>query len=41
LKGRFDGSVSNFRIFPSDASMYLFLWDSRSPGEKGIDMAIE
>jgi len=41
LKGYFDGSVSNFRRFPSDASMYLFLWDPLSPGEKGIDMLIE
>jgi uncharacterized membrane protein len=37
LKGRFDGSFANFRRFPSDASMYLFLWDPQSPGEKGID----
>ena len=41
LKGYFDGSVSNFRRFPSDASMYLFLWDPSSPEEKGIDMPIE
>jgi hypothetical protein len=41
LKGYFDGSVSNFRRFPSDASMYLFLWDPSSPDEKGIDMPIE
>ena len=38
LKGYFDGSFANFRRFPSDASMYLFLWDPKSPGEKGIDM---
>jgi mannosyltransferase len=31
LKGYFDGSVAMFRQFPSDASMYLFLWDPRSP----------
>ncbi len=36
LKGYFDGSFSNFRRFPSDASMYLFLWDPKSPNEKGI-----
>ena len=41
LKGYFDGSFANFRRFPSDASMYLFLWDPKSPGEKGIDMQIE
>jgi hypothetical protein len=41
LKGYFDGSVSNFRRFPSDASMYLFLWDPKSPQEKGIEMPIE
>jgi hypothetical protein len=41
LKGFFDGSFANFRRFPSDASMYLFLWDPKSPGEKGIDMPIE
>ena len=41
LKGYFDGSFSHFRRFPSDASMYLFLWDPKSVGEKGIDMAIE
>jgi hypothetical protein len=41
LKGYFDGSFANFRRFPSDASMYLFLWDPMSPNEKGIDMPIE
>jgi hypothetical protein len=41
LKGYFDGSVLNFDRFPTDASMYLFLWDPKSPGEKGIDMPIE
>jgi hypothetical protein len=40
LKGVFDGSFANFRRFPSDASMYLFLWDPKSPGERGIDMSI-
>jgi hypothetical protein len=40
LKGYFDGSFLNFNKFPTDASMYLFLWDPKSPGEKGIDMAI-
>jgi hypothetical protein len=41
LKGFFDGSFSNFRRFPEDASMYLFLWDPKSQGEKGIDIPIE
>jgi mannosyltransferase len=41
LKGYFDGSFSNFRRFPSDASMYLFLWDPRSPNGKGIDISLE
>jgi uncharacterized membrane protein len=40
LKGYFDGSFLNFNKFPTDASMYLFLWDPISPGEKGIDMPI-
>jgi hypothetical protein len=41
LKGYFDGSFAMFRKFPSDASMYLFLWDPQSPGEKGLDMRID
>jgi len=41
LKGYFDGSFSNFRRFPSDASMYLFLWDSKSPDEKGMDIPMK
>jgi hypothetical protein len=41
LKGVFDGSVSHFRRFPEDASMYLFLWDPQSSGEKGIDIPIK
>jgi hypothetical protein len=40
LKGYFDGSFLNFNKFPTDASIYLFLWDPKSPGEKGIDMPI-
>jgi hypothetical protein len=40
LKGYFDGSFLNFNRFPVDASIYLFLWDPKSPGEKGIDMPI-
>jgi hypothetical protein len=32
LMGVFDGSVSNFRRFPSDASMYLLLWDPEIKG---------
>ncbi|MBP1695512.1 MAG: hypothetical protein H6Q41_700, partial [Deltaproteobacteria bacterium] len=41
LKGFFDGSFAMFRRFPSDASMYLFLWDPQSPGGKGIDIPIK
>jgi len=41
LKGYFDGSFLNFNKFPTDASIYLFLWDPKLPGEKGIDMPIE
>ena len=41
LKGYFDGSFAMFRRFPSDASMYLFLWDPKSRGEKGVDTPIE
>jgi hypothetical protein len=41
LKGYFDGSFLNFNKFPDDAPMYLFLWDPKSPDEKGIDMPIE
>jgi uncharacterized membrane protein len=41
LKGYFDGSFLNFNRFPTDASIYLFLWDPKSPGEKGINMQIE
>ena len=41
LKGYFDGSFLNLNRFPTDASMYLFLLDPQSPGEKGIDLPIE
>jgi hypothetical protein len=41
LKGYFDGSFLNLHRFPTDASMYLFLWDPKSSGEKGIDMPNE
>lgn len=41
LKGYFDGSFLNFDRFPTDASIYLFLWDPKSPDEKGIDLPIE
>jgi hypothetical protein len=40
-KGYFDGSFLNFNKFPTDASIYLFLLDPQSPGEKGIDMPID
>jgi len=41
LKGYFDGSFLNFTRFPTDASIYLFLWDPKSPDEKGIDLQID
>ncbi|MFZ3137512.1 MAG: glycosyltransferase family 39 protein [Thermodesulfovibrionales bacterium] len=41
LKGYFDGCFLNFNKFPTDDSMYLFLWDPKSPDEKGIDLPIE
>jgi hypothetical protein len=41
FKGYFDGSFLNFNKFPSDASIYLFLYDPRSPQEKGIDWPME
>ena len=41
LKGYFDGSFLNFTRFPVDASFCLFLWDPKSPNEKGIDLPIE
>ena len=41
LKGYFDGSFLNLRQFPTDASLYLFPWDPKSPDEKGIDLPIE
>jgi len=41
LKGYFDGSFLNFNKFPTDASIYLLLYDPRSPEEKGIDLPIE
>jgi len=41
LKGYFDGSFFSTARFPTNASMYLFLWDPKSPNEKGINMSIE
>jgi hypothetical protein len=41
LKGYFDGSFLNYIKFPFDASLYLFLWNPKSPEDKGIDMSIE
>jgi hypothetical protein len=41
LKGYFDGSFLNFNQFPTNASIYLFLWDPKSPGEKGIEVPLE
>ena len=41
LKGYFDASYLNYDRFPADASMYLFLWDPKSPEDKGIEIPIE
>jgi hypothetical protein len=41
LKGYFDGSFLNFDRFPTDASIYLLLWDPKSPNEKGMNMPLE
>lgn len=41
LKGYFDGSFLNVERFPFDASLYLFLWDPKSPDEKGIDIPMD
>jgi hypothetical protein len=41
FKGYFDGTFCNFRQFPSDASMYLFLRDPKSPNESGIEIPFE
>ncbi len=41
LKGYFDGSFLNMNRFPTDASIYLLLWDPKSPNEKGMDMPME
>jgi hypothetical protein len=41
LKGFFDGSFSNYRKFPTDVSMYLFLYDPAALNEKGIDISVD
>jgi hypothetical protein len=41
MKGYFDGSFLNFTKFPEDGSIYLFLWDPKSPGEKETGLPIE
>ena len=41
LKGYFDASFSNVVRFPSDASIYLFFWNPKSPNEKGLRMPVE
>ena len=41
LEGYFDGSFLNTSRFPTDAYIYLLLWDPRSPNEKGIDIPLE
>jgi hypothetical protein len=40
LKAYFDGSFANFGKFPTDESIYLFLWDPLSPGEKGMEIPL-
>ncbi len=40
-KGYFDGSFVNFDRFPTDASLYLFLWNPQSSESDRIDMMIE
>jgi hypothetical protein len=35
FKGYFDGSFLNFNKFPTDGSIYLLLYDPRSPERKG------
>jgi hypothetical protein len=37
FKGYFDGSFLNFDTFPTDDSMYLYLWDPKSKNKKGIN----
>ena len=41
LKGRFDGSFLNLNRFPTDASMYLFLWGPESQERRGIDVSVQ
>jgi len=41
FKRYFDGSFLNLARFPTDVSMYLFLWDPSSPQEKGIEIPLE
>ncbi len=41
LKGYFDGSFLNFNKFPSDASIYLFLYDPKSRDAERINIPIE
>jgi hypothetical protein len=41
FKGYFDGRFLNFDKFPTDDSMYLFLWDPKSLEEKGMNMPMK
>jgi hypothetical protein len=34
FKGFFDGSFFNLKRFPTDASIYLFLYDPQTQGEQ-------
>ncbi len=41
FKEYFDGSFLNLTKFPTDMSMYLFLWDPLLSDEKGMEMPIK
>jgi hypothetical protein len=41
LIGYFEGSFYSITLFPSDASIYLFLLDPKSPNITGMKMPIE
>jgi hypothetical protein len=41
LMGYFDGSFSSLRRFPTDASIYLLLWDPGSLNPKGMDIPMK
>ena len=41
LKAYFDGSFANFGKFPTDESIYLFLWDPSSPEKKAVEIPLQ